>query len=103
MATKNAASEKVMGGLHKALAEALIEQLEGEPILDEDMNIIGRKLDPRWATAAITFLNNNKVTMNPEIVSALTEIEEKLNKRTKRFANVKKDAAEAARKYAANE
>ena len=77
-----------MGQLHLAVAEKLIASL------DED------ECDPRVITAAIAFLNNNKVIMNPYITDAITDIQKKLMSRTQRF-KVVSDSKEAAEKIAA--
>jgi len=95
-----AATEEALGRLHQTVAQTLIAQLEGEPIFDDEGEEIGRKLDPRVLTAAITFLNNNKIKANPFISAEVSEIEKKLAEKTKRFNKVKQSAKEAAKKYA---
>lgn len=98
---KNAASEERMGILHLAVAETLIKELDGKPILDNEGNEIGRQIDARVLSGAISFLNNNKVTMNPYVSEALSEIEAKLKDRPRKFAVVRNDAIAAAKKMAA--
>ena len=98
---KNAAPEELMGNLHRITAERIIEQLDGRPILNKDGEEIGREIDPRAISNAITFLNNNKVTMNPYVSEALSEIEEKLKSRSRKFAVIRNDAIVAAKKQAA--
>ena len=98
---KNAATEEQMGMLHLAVAEALIKQLDGKPILNNEGEEIGREIDPRVLSGAISFLNNNKVTMNPYVAEALSEIEEKLKTRSRKFAVIRNESIEAAKKMAA--
>ena len=99
--SKNAATEEIMGNLHNIVAKTIIDQLDGTPILDKDGKEIGREIEPRVLSSAITFLNNNKVTMNPYVAEALSEIEEKLKSRTRKFAVIRNDAVDAAKKMAA--
>jgi hypothetical protein len=99
---KNAADEFAIGGLHSKVAKVLNEQLDGKPLVNADGEVIGTELDPRWMTAAITFLNHNKATYNPFISDQVSEISEKLKDRTKRFAVIKDQAVEAAKRAVAN-
>jgi hypothetical protein len=99
----NAAKEELMGELHAQVADTLIEQLKGIPQYDDHENpeqITGYYVDPRFITAAIAFLNNNKVTMTPYIQEKASEIQQALKERRTRFKLVAKDAAAKA---AANE
>lgn len=96
--SKNAASEERLGDLHMAVADTLIEQLEGTPVLDEEGTVIGRTIDPRIISSAITFLNNNKITANPFLDEKMSEIEERLAARKTKFKVV--DAKEAAKRAA---
>lgn len=98
----NATPEEKMGSLHAVVAETLIEQLEGIPIVDDAGTEIGRQIDPRVLSAAITFLNNNKVLMNPFLSEAVSKIEEQLSNKTKRFAVIKDEAIAAAKKAASS-
>jgi hypothetical protein len=101
--SKNAASEELMGLLHELAATKLLEQLKGQPQFDnpeDPMEITGYYVDPRYITAAITFLNNNKVTMTPFIEEKASEIQEALAAKRTRFKVVASDAAAQA---AANE
>lgn len=98
---KNAANEELMGMLHADVAHTLIDQLKGIEIRDDDGEVIGKTIDPRILSSAITFLNNNKVTMNPYVAEALSEIQQKLADRSKdRFTIVRKQAREDALKAA---
>lgn len=80
----NAAGEQRLGELHLAVADTLIEQLSKEDI------------DPRVLSAAITFLNNNKITHNPFLDEKMSEIQEKLSAKRKRFVAVPDEAADRA-------
>ena len=91
--SKNAATEERLGSLHLAVADTLIEQLEGHPIFDDEGDEIGRDIDPRIISSAITFLNNNKIVANPFLDEKLSEIQDKLRKRKRKFAVVDKDEA----------
>jgi len=99
--SKNAAAEERLGELHATLAETLIKQLEGRPVLGDDGEIIGYEVDPRIISAAITFLNNNKIKANPFLTEEMTEIEKRLKARTSKFRAV--DGGKAAARAAANE
>jgi len=84
----NAAGEEKLGELHLLVAETLVEQLKAE------------ELDPRVISSAITFLNNNHITHNPFLDEKMTEIQEALKNRKKRFTAV--DPDEAAERAASN-
>lgn len=99
--SKNAAAEERLGLLHAALADTLLEQLEGKPILGDDGEIIGREVDPRVISAAITFLNNNKIVANPFLDEKVSEIEKRLKARRTMFKTVE-GGAKAAAERAAN-
>lgn len=95
--SKNAASEEKLGDVHNKVADALSTALDGEPILNEEGEEIGRKVDPRIISAAITFCNNNKIQANPFIdEDAQTAIQKKLDGRIKRFKVVPEEAAKRA-------
>lgn len=97
----NAASEEAMGLLHARVAEVLLSQLEGRSYKDpETGDEIVVEVDPRIISSAITFLNNNKVVMNPYVSQKLTEIEQKLSDKVVRFRSVSKEAADEAKKEA---
>lgn len=96
----NAADEAKMGTLHSVVADRLIEQLQGKPIYNDDGKQIGTEISDRAISNAITFLNNNKIVMNPFLTDKISEIQSKLQDRTKRFAVVKNDAIEAAKRAA---
>jgi hypothetical protein len=83
----NAAPEEKLGELHAIVADTLIMQLQG----DEDGDI-----DPRILSSAISFLRDNKIKANPFLDEKMSEIEERLKARTRRFKVVPKDAAERA-------
>lgn len=92
--SENAAPEEKLGSLHSLIADTLIEQLEGTPIQDvETGEIIGREIDPRIISAAISFLRDNKITKNPFLDEKISEIEERLASRKKRFQVVRPDEA----------
>lgn len=91
--SQNATPEEVMGNLHSIVTKVLIDQLDGTPILNDEGEEIGRSLDPRFVTAAITFLNNNKVVASPFVVAAMSEIEEKIAKMKDRKFRIVKDKA----------
>ena len=96
----NATPEQEMGALHAKVAAVLSAQLEGRPYVDEDTGeTLWVEVDPRFVSAAITFLNNNKVTMNPYVAKTLSEIEQKLVGKSK-FTLIKKEAREDALKAA---
>jgi hypothetical protein len=98
--SKNAATEERLGELHAALAETLIKQLDGRPIL-QDGEIVGYEVDPRIISAAISFLNNNKIKANPFLTEEMSEIEKRLTNRRTKFRKV--DGGKAALRAAANE
>ena len=92
--SENAAAEEKLGSLHGMIADTLMEQLEGEPIFDlESGEVIGRRIDPRIISAAISFLRDNKIKANPFLSEKISEIEERLKNRTKRFKVVTPDDA----------
>jgi hypothetical protein len=98
--SKNATPEETMGELHAKVAEVLSAQLEGRPYKDPKTGeVLWVEVDPRFVTAAVTFLNNNKVTMSPFVMETISEIEKKLKSRAK-FTLIKKEAEEDARKAA---
>jgi len=97
----NAAGEERLGDLHTMVADTLIEQLKGTPVLDDEGQEIGRTIDPRVIASAITFLNNNKITANPFLDEKMSEIQEALHNRKTRFRAV--DPQDAASRAAANE
>lgn len=96
--SENAAPEEKLGSLHSLIADTLIEQLAGTPVQDmETGEIIGREIDPRIISAAISFLRDNKITKNPFLDEKISEIEERLRTRKKRFKVVtSEDAAQRA-------
>ena len=100
--SENAAGEEKLGALHAIVAEDLIAALENPmPILNDEGKVVGHVRDDKARLQAITFLNNNKIKATPFLSEKMSEIEEALKKRKKRFFVV--DAAEAAQKAAANE
>lgn len=98
--SKNAASEEKLGRLHAILADKLIEQLEGKPVLGDDGEILYYEIDPRVLSSAITFLNNNKIVANPFLDEKISQIEERLRQRKTRFKAVDGGAKEAAKRAA---
>ena len=71
--TVKATPEKAMGELHLEVSE----RLKGE--------VKNKECDPRFVGMAIKFLADNKVTMIPEVSTALDELDRNLQKRKKRF------------------
>lgn len=98
--SQNAAAEERLGALHAAVADTLITQLEGKPVIGDDGEIIGYDIDPRIISAAITFLNNNKIVANPFLDEKVSEIELRLKERSKRFRSV--EGGRAAARAAVN-
>lgn len=74
---KGAATEEAMGILHNDVARALSSKVQDE------------ECDPRFLGIAVKFLNDNKVTMLPEISKELGEIELALQRRQHRFKSKK--------------
>ena len=74
------ASEKKLGDLHEAVAEALTEQVKGYTVIeDEQEKVI--KPSPALLGAAIAFLKNNNITADAEDNAALRELGESLKAR----------------------
>jgi hypothetical protein len=86
-----AAPEEKLGELHAIIADTLIEQLSN---FDPEEG-----LDPRVLSSAISFLRDNKIKANPFLDEKMSEIEQRLKDRTRRFKVVPGEAA----KRAANE
>jgi hypothetical protein len=99
--SKNAAGEELLGELHMTTARVILAGLDGEPIFNDEGVEVGRRVDPRIISTAVTFLNNNKVIMTPWLDEKMTEIQERLQNRKTRFKVV--DPLAMARKAAANE
>jgi hypothetical protein len=78
-----AASDKVLGELHRKVAGALIEQVEGYEETTEKGTVKVRP-SPAVLGAAIAFLKNNNVTADPSDNAALKELNEALAARRKR-------------------
>jgi hypothetical protein len=94
----NAAGEDVLGKLHAKVAQVLLAQLDGKPFVDaETGETLWIELDPRFVSIAVTFLNSNKIVAHPYITDSLTEIQKKLEGKTK-FTLIKKEAREDALK-----
>lgn len=87
-----AATDKVLGELHIAVARALTRAIEGR--LDED----GNPVYPTAAElgAAITFLKNNNITAIATDDNALGELERKLQEKQHGRANPGKALLQAA-------
>ena len=83
---KGAATEEAMGLLHNDVAKALSSKVS-----EADC-------DPRYLGIAVKFLNDNKVSMLPEISKELGEIELALQRRQHRFKS--KNITDIATKYA---
>lgn len=77
-----AASAKVLGALHEALAKALAEQVEGfVEQTDEGEKVV--RPSPALLGVAVTFLKNNNITADPDTNAALGELKDKLAARRK--------------------
>lgn len=74
-----AASDKVLGKLHEAVASALQEQVEG--IMDGEVRI---PPSPALLGAAIAFLKNNNITADAAENAALRNLNEALKARAKK-------------------
>lgn len=99
--SERATPEEQLGDLHSKLSDVILEQLKGYDVTDEEGNVIKHVVDPRWAQAAITFLNNNKVIAQPFLnKKKVSEIEKKLQERRAKFHNV--NAIDAAKRAAEN-
>jgi hypothetical protein len=85
---KMPATEQELGDLHKHVANALSEQVQG--VVVEEVGLDGeksqRKLHPSPALlgAAIAFLKNNNITASASDNAALKELQEKLAQRRNR-------------------
>lgn len=86
--SKNAATEEKLGQLHSLIADTLINELSNIP---ED-----EPLDPRLISSAISFLRDNKIQANPFLEEKMSEIEERLSARTRKFKVVPSEAAKRA-------
>lgn len=83
-----AASEKKLGALHEAVADALTEQVKGytqvEINREGDEVEIEVKASPALLSAAIAFLKNNNITADAEDNEALRELGKALQARRKK-------------------
>ena len=82
--SQHGVGEKLLGDLQKKLVNrylALVEETD----------------DPRILNGIAKLLADNKVTFKPEDQDALTELERQLSGRTRRFADLKEEAAKSAR------
>jgi hypothetical protein len=83
-----AATEKVLGDLHKAVAMALTEQVAGLKV--QELNAEGEPVEvlvrpsPAVLSAAIAFLKNNNITADAEDNAALRELGLALKARQKK-------------------
>lgn len=93
-----AASEKVLGTLHEAVADALTEQVKGyvtqEVTAAGDVVDIPVKPSPALLGAAIAFLKNNNITADVEDNAAMRQLSEALAaRRKKKIPQAQLDAA----------
>lgn len=93
-----AASEKKLGDLHEAVADALTEQVKGythtELNREGDEVEIEVKASPALLSAAIAFLKNNNITADVEDNAAMRQLSEALAaRRKKKIPQVQLDAA----------
>ena len=79
-----AASDKVLGNLHAAVANALAEQVAGVTETDAEGNERLVRASPALLGAAITFLKNNNITADVENNAELRELSEALAARRKK-------------------
>lgn len=79
-----AASEKKLGALHEAVADALTEQVRGYTVTKEDGAEEVVKASPALLSAAIAFLKNNNITADAEDNEALRELGNALKARRKK-------------------
>lgn len=94
-----AASDKKLGALHEAVADALTEQVNGYTAVDEEGREKVVKASPALLSAAIAFLKNNNITADAEDNIALRELGEALSaRRKKKIPQLNLD--EAAEQYA---
>jgi hypothetical protein len=73
-----AASDKVLGELHAAVATAFSDQVKGFTEIGEDGKERVIRPSPALLGAAVTFLKNNNITADVEGNSALRDLNEKL-------------------------
>ena len=91
-----AASEKVLGELHAAVATALTEQVKGYLVVEDEVEK-EVKPSPALLGAAIAFLKNNNITADAEDNAALRELGESLKaRRQKKLPPAMLDAAAEA-------
>lgn len=91
-----AASEKVLGDLHAAVANALTEQVKGYTVVEDEVEK-EVKPSPALLGAAIAFLKNNNITADAEDNAALRELGESLKaRRQKKLPPAMLDAAAEA-------
>lgn len=83
-----AASEKKLGDLHEAVADALSEQVKGytkvELTAEGERVETEVKASPALLSAAIAFLKNNNITADAEDNAALRELNSALQARRKK-------------------
>lgn len=83
-----AASDKKLGELHEAVADALSEQVKGytkkELGADGEPFEVEVKASPALLSAAIAFLKNNNITADAEDNAALRELNNALQARRKK-------------------
>ena len=84
----NAAGEDKLGLLHNMVAEVLMEELKASG--DDE------PIDPRILSSAISFLRDNKIKADPFLSEKMSEIEERVKARKKRFSIVPSEAAQRA-------
>ena len=79
-----AASDKVLGNLHAAVANALTEQVAGVTETDAEGNEKLVRASPALLGAAITFLKNNNITADVENNEELRQLSDALAARRKK-------------------
>lgn len=89
-----AASDKVLGDLHEAVATAFAEQVKGYTEISEEGTERVVRPSPALLGAAVTFLKNNNITADVEGNQALRDLSEKLaQRRNKKIPQASLDAA----------
>lgn len=89
-----AASDKVLGDLHEAVATAFAEQVKGYTEVSEEGKERIVRPSPALLGAAVTFLKNNNITADVEGNAALRTLNDNLAaRRNKRIPQAALDAA----------
>lgn len=88
-----AATDKKLGDLHEAVADALSEQVKGYTIVEDEVEKV-IKPSPALLGAAIAFLKNNNITADANDNAALRELGDALKaRRAKKLPQASLDEA----------